>query len=802
METKREGIFLRSTTRKAPSTAEPILYLMADAYSNLGYFLGSELSLPAKKRFGPLLFSLGLGFSRDVMSGSGVNGFTPFDYDGTDSWHYSRLLNYDIPFPLRYRINTSGSVSTSGKIARSANFSWSLPLQSDPYMENDFINTRSMDSNIFDLLKTASKVDSTRNDTYVSSYNWQLNGGLSFATTPLNPYVSDLSITSASMSVRFDTLPTTNPAPAANLSVPPNQRFFYPSQFTLFNINASIGGTPLSLGGSTQKKTEKDTEEIAWGEPFSPWEKDEAEKKENSEDPLVLRPSSFTRSSSSTLLGGHQFNLSYKITPSVSSEVKFNSNGWKNQNDVDWSDWAHQVLTYKVEGNISMALSEKRSLYTHRLDFNATKSGQNYLYLNEDASDYDTESERDAATKSSKERTYFRSTATYNFTLMPFFQSAVWKSTSFTYRLVGLIFEQKYDKNKDADITEWGNWTQEKITTNSFSASINANVMDKTQSFTLTADLPPKNYDEEKTTTPKVPTITGNLILNAWISQTVISSGVRDPFDMPLYDPINFTERLTYGKASLTHTMQYIPENRTDNPINPNPDKPGFRTITTTLSWGGFSASFRAARSKSYYLDTTEGQTGWKLSNNEEELNPQSLSMSYRINKSFAKWKNFSGSVNLSTSLSFNLQQYTESKFDFTLSTTLKITDFLDITLSSTSDNKQIYRYFRNLPFFDPLDVDIPGETNVFLDLFNSFRFDDIEKRRASGFKLRSFNLDLVHHLGDWDATLNVKLFPELNRATRVYEFKTTLGFIVKWTPIKEFKTDIQYSTKDGLLLN
>jgi hypothetical protein len=82
------------------------------------------------------------------------------------------------------------------------------------------------------------------------------------------------------------------------------------------------------------------------------------------------------------------------------------------------------------------------------------------------------------------------------------------------------------------------------------------------------------------------------------------------------------------------------------------------------------------------------------------------------------------------------------------------------------------------------------------VDLFNSFRFDDIGKRTSSGFKLKSFNLTAVHYLGDWNARLGITLSPYLPTGATQYTFNTEVSFVVQWVPIKEIKTDIS-RTKD-----
>ena len=154
--------------------------------------------------------------------------------------------------------------------------------------------------------------------------------------------------------------------------------------------------------------------------------------------------------------------------------------------------------------------------------------------------------------------------------------------------------------------------------------------------------------------------------------------------------------------------------------------------------------------------------------------------------------KRLSYSLGLNTSLALNLQRYTNSNFNFTLNFTLGISKFLDVTLGTTSSNASIYRYFRDWGILNmPENLPVIGETNIFTDLFNSFRFDDENLRKDSGFKLKSFNLTLLHHLGDWNAKLNMTLSPYLPTGEREYKFTTEGSFVVQWLPISEIKTEI-----------
>ncbi|MDR2702462.1 MAG: LPS-assembly protein LptD [Spirochaetaceae bacterium] len=817
MELKPEGVFLRNMGKKAKDTNEPSLSLMADAYANLGYFAGSDLSLPAKNHFGKLDFSLGLGWSRDIYYDRGI--YTPFypDYDGTSNWHTDLpLLGLDVPF--RYRFVSTGSANTSGKLVRSSSLTWKLYLYSDPFMDYDFLR-RSEDSGLFNIIKNSGKDDTLDNAysstaTYISSYIWELSGNFSFATTVLNPYVNQLSLSNTS-AVTFDTRTTTTNPPAYNLSNPPNKMFFYPNKITLFNAAAVIGGTPLSLGGDKKTNPKEEENKIEWGVPVSPWDSGEAEDNGNTEDPLILRPPAFTRTTSPMALGGHNFTLSYQLSPAGSSEIKLNSNrvdksvlsgpnrdqSWKQLDDVDWGDYEYQKFSFQSGGNVNMSLSEKRNFYTHTMRFAGDVRWQDYTYMNENSSAFDTDAKIENAKKQTHNLTSFNSTAEYGFNLRPFNQSDVWKATSFSYNVRGVIARSKYDQASDSWDIQWGEWTQEKIETNRVTANVSANVMDKAQSLSVSADIPPSESDIVDESKKKQTTLTGNLTLNAWISQFAVRSSIKAPFENTVYDPLSISGNFKFtDKLSFRYDMNYILPNEA-NVLNPTPAEPGFRSITTSLTWGSFTASFNASRSRSYFLDTGQN-SGWKISTGAEKLNPQTLSAGYSGSKSFDTWTNFKGMVTLNTQLFFDLQRYTNSRFTFNLTLDkIKVSDILDVTLVARSENKQIYRYFRDMPFFDDLPIDMPGEKNIFLDLINSFRFDDVEKRKLSGFKFNSFNLNLIHHLGDWDATLIINTQPKLQTTGGKYEYQfiSDISFVVQWKPIQEFKTDVRYTTENGL---
>ncbi|MDR2028735.1 MAG: LPS-assembly protein LptD, partial [Treponema sp.] len=243
MEKVREGVFLRSTGRKARDPNDTRLSLLFDAYANLGFYLGTELALPAKKPFGATSLSAGIGFTRDISQYPNSNYYTPFPrYDGTSDWNSSHFFSSEIP--LRYRLNTTGSLSGAY-----GSMSWAFPMYSDPFVNRDFLN-RSEGQDLFAMIKELSSGEEKEISTdTLGSYEWRLSGSVTPSLPFLAPYLSTLSISNISTAVSFRTRDVSPGTPNYS-SISPNRRFFFPDKITLYSITTTIAGTPLILDSS------------------------------------------------------------------------------------------------------------------------------------------------------------------------------------------------------------------------------------------------------------------------------------------------------------------------------------------------------------------------------------------------------------------------------------------------------------------------------------------------------------------------------------------------------------------------
>ncbi|MCL2833738.1 MAG: LPS-assembly protein LptD [Treponema sp.] len=784
-EKVREGLFLRTTGKKTVSTDEPRLSVLFDAYTNLGYYLGSELYLPRMNNFGAFNLSLGLGLTRNIYQVA--YGSSPFArYDGKSDWNSSYL--FKLLLPVRYRMEMTGSLSFG-----QGSLSWSIPMYSDPYVNRDFTNRSEVLDWLAMLRESGSAATDVVTDSSISSYEMRLSGSFSPQVSGLSPLVSSFSVSGISSSLAFKSRPA-SPAPAIPASpANPDYLFFFPDKFTILSLSASVGGTPFSnaaVSGLTRPNAAP-PDSVLPAEPIPPWEDPEPDSQpvQSVNDPYNLKPPVLGQRFDIFSAGGPRYTVSYSLGPSAASELQFfndrgsNTGGaynWNNPKEIDWSDVSSLMTRVKSDASVGITMSQPNNAYSGSLRFTGTGSWQNWNYLNEDAN-----TDIGAARKRAYNETYITTSYIFSASVRPFFRSAVWGNTSFSYDLKGLLAKTTFDGTNvtdtmDAPQWNWdtGDWTDGKLDTNAVSARIEASVMDQVQSISISTVLPPKKSQ-----------LAGNAVFraalfSAWTSETRIRNTILEPFDNVnrVVQPIYFTESLKFSDwASFDQSLTY------------DPLITGFSSLTSSLNLWKFNAKYLMTYIAPYTLNLDPSTTiGW-IQSGDKSFSPQELSFS--ISNSFPKtalWNNGPlCSLNVGSSLIFDLQRYTYSKMTFSLGLEMDISNFMNIQFSTTSENAQMYKYF---PFFTN-NIELPSgtETNFLFDLLNSFRFDSDNLRRHSAFKLKSFSLNVIHNLGDWNATLGITLSPYLDTNSSVpsWKFNNIISFTVKWVPIEEIRTEI-----------
>ena len=817
MEKKREGIFLRSTGR-IDQTQSPVNFrVMLDYYSNLGAYMGADLLTPTIGILNPIEFDMGLGFSRTVgMDGAG--NFTPFpaNYNGESDWNKSNFLSLEVPF--RYRLKFKSGIS--GKFG---SFSLDMPYYSDPWIERDFLN-RAEDMDWVNMIQQGASFElEETSDNQLSPYNWSFSGQLGASFIPGKaPYIN-ISINPFSSSIGFNSKIKTGMESGSWESYSPSRGFFYPDSATLISTGFSLSGTPLTLGGqkpvntnpwTPDKQDPEKTDPFARiGIPVSPWEAEKPEPSQDGKNTITLAPPALSQRFESRKASTNQFSFSYRIAPTIAIAQQFDSQKWEKFEDIDWNKRDSVTMATGGSADTTLSMNHSGGLYSGSFSYSGNASWREYLYINEEkyAPNPDTPEVNpinDLKVQQYKSNTYFSTSYALATSVSPFFLSNVWKNTSLKYSLRGLAVKSG-EFIGNADEPEWkieyGEWKKEKVDTHQLSANISANIMDKAQTLSLTAHLPPT--DERYTL---------NAGLRVWVYTASVNWGVKnlvkkDKNDTNTeegwrYDPITWNNNIVLGTlGSLTcnvnlNTKENLKPVNNDN-IN---NEYEFTSITSNLALSkiGLSAGFTATRTAGYKIGG-QGQ-GWVTSTDDPVITPQTFNISYTLPSTmnsfhvflFNKRLNFNYGV--TSRLNFSLLKYSESSFTFNMSFGVTIAHFLNLTISYNSLNSVIYRYYRELLPDDLPDYirnDEGPQYNVFTDLLNSFRFDDENLRRMSGFKMKNFTLNMTHFLGDWDAVMRLSISPYLHE--REYKMNTEFSFLVQWKPISEFKTDMSYNKRD-----
>jgi hypothetical protein len=779
------------------------LKTMIDYYANLGGYIGADLGLPSQGILGPVNLSMGVGLTRTVVQDDG--NYTPFfpDYDGSTDWNKSNLFSMEVPF--RYRLKTDSSIK-----AKYASFSWDLPFYSDPLVDSDFLK-RAEDMDWVNMIQKGAALDEEETaQNQLGSYAWKLSGNVNPSFSKLSPYVTGMSITSISSTMSFRTADTRNTYPPNDIKrYSPSSFFFVPDTATLYSLSGSVAGTPLTLGGSASSQTSDQTTKAELpdplqniGVPRSPFETRESEEEKKSDRADDLVPPVLNQRFDLPRTGTNRFSVDYRIAPSSASTLKFNYTKWKEYDDIDWGDVSSVLSNFGGDAGATFNVNHSENLYTNAFSFTGNGTWRQYSYLNEEAEEYLTaagsaagDSERvtdPVKVTNAREQEYrlsFFSTY-YNLssTLRPLYRNSIFGSSSLQYSLKGLAVKSNF--NGTADEPEWemiyGEWDKEKVDTHRFSTNVSALVMDKTQTFSLEADLPPRDSS-----------LTWRTGLRIWITETDANMRILFPGeeDKRKLEPFNFTERLRFGTFGNFSQSLVL-----------DTEKKELTTLTSSLNltkWG-LTASYAASRMQGYeYIPPGSGATttGWVQKTGDPTLQSRDFSMNYAKNLSMKElWDNrLQFTVNTSSRLFFDLQRYTSSSFNLSLGFTVGINKFVDLAMSATSENAAIYRYFKDMPPFNSAPIDVPDgpQNNMFLDLFNSFRFDDETLRQSSGFKMKTFRISATHYLGDWNAVLNWSMSPYRPPGERRYEISNEVSFLIQWVPISEIKSDVSYNKRN-----
>lgn len=812
-EQRLEGIVLHNLEKNYTGKTDNFVKFMADWYGNMGYGFGLDSNFSGLEgAVSSIQAGFKMGFTETVFSNASGN-WKPYSPSGKSYDDKAVFIGFHTPF--RYEANFALTLVSPFTM------NIKLPIYSDPFFHDDFAN-RSETMDWINYLLTASKGNNTEDEeednqdkerTGVSNFEWLLTTGYSLPDIDaIQPYLSSASINTKSgitfaaavnNALREDTPEIDRDAVMLRS---PNQKFFYPSIVTPINASADFAGTILEYEEGSprfarKRKRAKESEENALMQNMAPPEVLAAEKmgedegegktgdaKEDSGgeeesgdegDITDALPLLNIADSAITNVPGLKYSLSYGFNPDYTSQIAYSSAGLDGPDDFDWSNRKSYMYTLRLPVSLTNALSAGGEAASVKNTITYDPFWQDHPYLS-----HDTEkggyTEEAAKSVMTADYTATKQTLTSGSTLSlkPFYYIPHFKDTGIKYSQDVKIFTTNFIG--DADNPKWEllttDWSEEDfVPVHQLQAIFAATegYDDKIgQTLTLTAALPPRPDEyisELELFVPHVSyTISAGIKQKSSEDDTWVKQDLKQALAVTLFDknPLRFT-------ASYNYNME---ENYNDN-------------LKLALDWAGFQAAYQMSYTRGY--DFVDGD-GW-VQKDDEEFQPYSFSLAYApVPWTVHRWKNrIALRLGINTSIVSDLLKPTDSYFIFEPVIAFNIHKAFTIAFSATTKNSVIYRYVQKML---GCDGRVPGEDNMWKDLLNSFRFDDEDLRKASGFKLKSINIDISHSLHDWDLNATYKMTPRLvtEGKNKRYDFSPYAAISVVWRPMSSMRTELR----------
>ena len=824
-EQTREGLILHNLDEDYKGDTSHYVKLLADLYSNLGYMVGVEGKLqPSKNYITRLDFNAMMGFSNTIFKLQDGE-YYPFSETGKEYKDDSVFLGIKMPF--RY------AAGIDFQLSKPFRFSLSVPVYSDPYFNYDFKSNRmeTMDW-ISYFLESSKDDDKDPVITEISSFSWNASSSFSPKLPSLvQPYISSLSM-DVKNSVNIASKQTekyTEEHEAKWKEFTPNRRFYYPSLVTPVNANVTMSGTvfqwPPKNSSSTstpsfvitmnkpdELKTDKQLEEERKkaeeeqaaaensGEGEKPEDKIETKEEETKEEKEklfdYLNPELEYTAKKETVQDGITYNLSYSMGLNTTNQIAYASSNLKKSEDFDWNEIRSSMYNVKLPLSLTSKFNYGGSFFSieNKFSFSPVFQEHTYISLDKEKGGY---SEVDA--DNLKIADYKAETRDINNTnsvvLKPFIYMPLMSDTNVSWNSNIKLYRRKFTGTK-ADEPEWeesyADWSdEESITVNSVSADVRATELDKkfTQSVKFEAVMPPLLKKYTTTFTLGFPYVTASLSTGFQEAKADTEHN-RTTKDLKNKDMDKEWKKSPLNQSvsvSLFNSKIKLSENFSYNLEDDNPD-----SLKLSASGYGLNCSYVQSYVNGYDFKP-ESSVVWQ-SRKDKEFLPYSLSFSYSLpSKTYNTWFNrITMTPSLSTSAVADLLRPTNSYLLFSPGIKFKIHQFIDISFSATSRNSVLYWYFHN----EEGDLysewgGFPG--NVCKDLMDSFRFDNEELRKNSGFKLKSLNMSISHDLHDWKANMTMKIEPRIitEGGKKVYDFKPYITIGVVWNPMESMKTTI-----------
>ena len=747
------GMFLRKIRGEDPRSEEHYLKLMLDLYSRLGVFTGVAAALPLAGA-GEASFQLGAARSRSVFYRPALGGYTAIDESGRSHWNDATL--FGVTFPLRYGIEFAGNARLRGSSVRTA-----VEVYSDPEFLRDFGDREErIDWPALLGFEGGAEGGPGRR----SSLTWEvvLNADLYelFGGGARPPLLEQATITNAG--VRWLWQSRTDPA------VPfpdPTRSFFYPATLripasaqvrgTLWQLPAPpaaaaadrapapaavagrglrVAGVPPGADSGAAPAADEPPSTAVRAADRLPQARYHEFRAPSAEPVPALTPAANAR-------------VGYQWNPGVTVEANYGSDAWRSARDVDFA-----MESIVVRGDHTGHLEQGLDLYGGSISFDHGLRHSLTMLLPHRRSALLDDSAWDALVEQSRLRSRASLSLTNRFTWRPVRHLSAWQASSVTYDIDLRLLNVVYHSESRSFRTATGAWDADGVTRHRLQTAAVWRLGDHSQRLTLAGDLPPRPL-----------LLSAQLDLDAGpvgagaVLRVRCDDGDRTLGECPklLPDPLSVSVRIApFPPFSISERIAI------------DLVRSQFARSETTVGLGGLSASLIAVRPEP-----------------DDSLRARQLRLAY--SESFGPHYAWRDRIRVgfspSTSWTVDFVEPRSSRFTMTTALTVAVHEFLDVSFRTASSNNRTYCYVA--AWAD----DSCTTRNLVEDLWWSVSFWDENKRRLSNFKVDRISLSAVHHLQDWDLTVEFAARP-VARDGGFREFASQFSVFVRWIPVPEIR--------------
>ncbi|WP_319561191.1 hypothetical protein [Marispirochaeta sp.] len=830
--TERRGLYMR--TMENPSSEEvrearrlresgDYFRLILDYYNRKGLVSALDLSLSDVGSLDSLELFAGAGVTRVVSE------YSPYQYTWEDPeksspvsiWEGGWIGGVFIPFRFDFRTALEGELN-------GLNYSLSLPFNSDPRVSRLFDN-RKETIDWGELLAITEDPDPYASTSLPSGFTWEAGSGYSADTTGLRPWITEFRIRelSSSMEWAYGKVPASEPdldsllpyysiVPSYLRSEYSSVYFPYPKSLVLPKLRINMAGnlyTGVSKEDAAAGSAAGEMEEL-----LPPWRSSEEETAPVAEDDSGLLDPRLIDDYTLTLNADSARNssLSYSFNPTLVHGISYDIYGWKEGENAVYSspeevdfDSAYSLTTFSGDARLRYDGSYVNNIVSLNESLSLTfQEKQRTRNIESTIPNWD------SLVESDKGGSYERLSHSMTLSTRPFLHSAVPVDQTIEYRLQHYLFTREYESG-DGFRNNVLPWERNTIQEQRISSTSLFNVWDYPQKVYVTGVLPPLLGDIDAVYTGEFNRLQMSLSGGA----TEIDDGIWEPDDLISEARFNLNEysylrqRFLFGEdeeredfrlregiseaTAATANNRYGLLSSYEYSIQEEDDSGNEEIILPqTLMFKGWIGNFwsRYALEYLYPYDLDIG-SGWTRGS-EREFIPSTFSLGYKRNfEPEPFWKRrVNMGFGINTGLTQDLNRFSDSSLFFETSLTLKVFQFLDLQFSSYSENTSVFRY---MPWL--LEDSGIRPINPLEDLISSLNFFNEEERRISNFNLQSIALKAVHHLDQWDLTLEYTGEPEQESegARPIYRWQSSFSIYLQWNPIPELEQELVYSDGD-----